>query len=932
MDEQQTMAADANEPLRAVDLPASDDLLRDDVRRLGALVGEILAEQVSPEFLTEVEALRVAAIRRREDGAPMTVLSAHLTGLPLAQAESLVRAFSTWFQAINLAERVHRIRRRRDYQRLGGQAQPGSLVAVLTQLRTAGVTLSAVQAVLARLRIEPVFTAHPTEAVRRALLEKERDLVRCLIEDIDRTLTPQERRADIERMRLALTAGWQTAESRPEKPTVADELEHVGYYLGDVLYRVLPVFHEVFTDALAQVYGEPACEVLHNRTQPAPLLGFASWVGGDMDGNPNVGADTIRATLASQRAQVLSAYRRDVGRLATVLTQSAGRVAVSEAVQEQIDSYARLFPDTAGKLPAEMPYRSLLRLMQARLQATSRDAPEGYPDSTAFIADLRRIEASLLAYRGEHAGAFAVRRVLRRAEAFGFHLATLDIRQDSAQHDQALSALLADDAWSARPWPERVVCLRAVLDGRHTVLQTDAPAATRALAVFAALAECLARYGRRAIGPYIVSMSRSAADALAVLALARVAGLVDAQGAVPLDVAPLFETVNDLDAAADTLRSLFADPAYRAHLATRQDRQQVMLGYSDSAKDGGLLASRWALQQTQVRLTQLARESGIDIVFFHGRGGSVSRGGGKTEKAVMAAPRGTVNAHLRFTEQGEVIHRKYGIRALALRNLEQVTGAVLRATLTPRPAEPREAHWREQLIELAAVARQHYRALVYQSADFPDYFRAATPIDVIERLRIGSRPSKRKQGRSGLLPSRGTGPSMDGVDALRAIPWVFAWSQNRCGLTAWYGVGTALTTGIARYGIDAMREMARDWPFFATVIDDVEMVLAKSELAIFERYSQLAGPLHARFYPAIADEFQRCREAVLAIKASDELLAHDFRLRQSIRLRNPYVDPISVLQVDLLARWRQADRPDDALFHALVATVNGIAAGVQNTG
>jgi phosphoenolpyruvate carboxylase len=436
--------------------------------------------------------------------------------------------------------------------------------------------------------------------------------------------------------------------------------------------------------------------------------------------------------------------------------------------------------------------------------------------------------------------------------------------------------------------------------------------------VFRALCIGRERFGAQAFGPYIVSMSRSAADALAVLALARVAGLQGDDGQIALDIAPLFETVADLQSAEASLRSLFADPVYREHLRQRGHQQMVMLGYSDSAKDGGILASRWALQRTQVVLMALAQESGIRIVFFHGRGGSASRGGGKTERAVMASPRGSVDGYLRLTEQGEVIHQKYGLRALAERNIEQMAAAVLRATLRPRVAEAREDHWRELATQMAVSGRDHYRALVHEDPGFAAYFRAATPIDVIERLRIGSRPSRR--GDKG------------GVESLRAIPWVFAWSQNRAGLTGWYGVGTALQAAIARHGAATVAEMARDWPFFATLLDDVEMVLAKSDMAIFERYSSLAGDAHASYYASINDEFLRCRAAILSLKEQDTLLQRDQRLAQSIRLRNPYVDPISLLQVDLLARWREAGRPEDALFRALVATVNGIAAGVQNTG
>ncbi len=901
-----------NTPIREVDMPETDRPLREDVRRLGALVGEILAEQVGPAFLDQVERIRIAAIDRRERGASLDAIADSLDGTEVELAERLVRAFETYFQAVNLAEQVHRIRRRRDYQRAGAAPQPGSLEAVFGELRRQGIEYAQVATLLGRLRIEPVFTAHPTEATRKVLLEKERELARRLIEDIDGELTERERARNLERLRMTLTSAWQTALTPPEKPTVADELEQVGYYLIETLYRVLPAFYDQFERALRDAYGRAP-------TRLPNVLGFGSWVGGDMDGNPNVGADTISHALATQRAQVLAAYRRDVHILATLLTQSSTVVGFDPEVLRRLDEYRRLLPAAAARLKprqADMPYRNLLLLIAARLRAGERDQAEAYPDSSAFLADLKLIERSLLDNRGEHAGAHALRRLLRRVESFGFHLATLDLRQESSAHDAALAALLDDPDFARRAPPERAARLRPLIEGGEAPPRPEAEAARPALAVFRTVAAALPRYGSRAFGPYIVSMSRSAADALAVLA--RTAKYIDSDGRIPLDVAPLFETVDDLAAAADTLRSLIADPVYRAHLDARGGCQIVMLGYSDSAKDGGLIAARWALQRTQVELTAFAREAGIRIEFFHGRGGSISRGGGKTERAVIAAPRGSVDGHLRLTEQGEVIHRKYGLRAIALRNLEQTTGAVVRASLTPRPPEPREPCWREMAAEIARVSRARYRALVWERADFPDYFRAATPIDVIERLRIGSRPSKR--GGAG------------GVESLRAIPWVFAWSQNRSGLTGWYGAGAGLAHGIDRYGLEAMTEMARDWPFFVTLVDDLEMLLAKSDLAIFERYSRLAGALHARFHPDIAEEHERVVRAVLAIKGSDRLLSGDRRLRLSIRLRNPYIDPISLLQLDLLARWRAADRDDEALFHALVATVNGIAAGIQNTG
>jgi phosphoenolpyruvate carboxylase len=921
-------AIDSPTPIRTLASAPTDALLREDVNMLGALVGEILAEQRSPEFLDEVERLRRAAIRRRESNAPVAELAKALEGIELERASDLVRAFSTYFQAVNLAERVHRIRRRRDYERQGSAPQPGGLHEVLGALARQGVSRDELLALLPRVHVEPVFTAHPTEAVRRALLKKEREIVACLVADIDRGRTPAERRADRERIRLALTTSWQTAEAPSAKPSVADEFQHVGYYLSEVLYRVLPVFYEVFEDALRETYGEASVP---------DLLGFGSWVGGDMDGNPNVGADTIAATLAGQRALVLGAYRRDLLSLGEALSQSITRVDVSAALLARIEYYRDHMPQAAAKLKprhADMPYRKLLTFIYERLFATMQEQPEGYADAAQFQADIALIEESLRQHRGEHAGGFAVRRLRRRAACFGFHLASLDLRQDSATHDAALAVLLDDPSWAAHSIDERTQCLHRLLQKDEIETSATGNETSRStLDVFRTVATLRPRYGEHAFGPYIISMSRSAADALSVLALARMAGCVerggDGRDVVPLDIAPLFETVDDLDAAVDTLKALFADPLYRAHLDARGNRQVVMLGYSDSAKDGGLLASRWALQQTQVALTKLAHDSGVQIAFFHGRGGSISRGGGKTERAVIAMPRGSVDGYLRVTEQGEVIHRKYGIRAIALRNLEQTTGAVLRATLRPRAAEPREERWRAIATELARDARARYRALVHEDPGFPAYFRAATPIDVIERLRIGSRPSKRAGGVGVERPP--------GIASLRAIPWVFAWAQNRSGLTAWYGVGSALQRALQRHGRETLAEMARDWPFFHVLVDDVEMVLAKSDLAIFERYSLLAAPLpegdlHARFHPGIAAEFQRTADAVFAIKGRDELLADDPRLRQSIRLRNPYVDPISMLQVDLLARWRAQGSNDDALLQSLIATVNGIAAGIQNTG
>ncbi|NKF22236.1 phosphoenolpyruvate carboxylase [Solimonas marina] len=894
------------------DVQANDAALREDVRHLGATVGEMLAEQVSEAFLTRVETLRTAAITRRQQGQSVEALAGQVVDLPVELALDLTRAFSTYFQAVNIGERVHRIRRRREYQHASEQPQPDGLLDVLRKLKASGVSADELIGWIERLNVEPVFTAHPTEAQRRALLEKEQEIVRCLINGFDASRTPWEIRGDWERLRMALTAGWQTSETAPVKPSVQDEFEHVGFYLGGPLYRVVPVFYEQFEDALHEIYGVPY--------RLPTLLHFASWVGGDMDGNPNVGADTIRATLRGQREMILDRYASEVSALASLLSQTRSRTTVTADLDARIERYQELLPKAAAAIRprhADMPYRVLLTLMRARIRATQRDDSDGYPEVGELEADLQSIIESLRAAKGEHAGLFAVRRLMWRVKTFGFHLARLDVRQDSRIHAEAVGALLADPQWATRAPEQQLDTLRAYAGREKVFPASNDVTAQRTRAVFVALADAQETYGPKATGLYIISMAKSAADVFAVLALARYGGLVDARGNVPLDVAPLFETVDDLKRGPEVLQTLLADPVYRLHLAARGNRQMVMLGYSDSGKDGGTVASRWGLQRAQVELLEIAREHNVALSFFHGRGGSASRGGGRVMNALMASPRGSVAGRLRVTEQGEVIHRKYGIRALALREIEQSVAATLRASLRPRIQEPREAEWKATMAALSQTSREAYRGFVGDER-FVEYFRLATPIDVIERMTLGSRPSR-----------RGT---MKGVESLRAIPWVFAWTQCRAIITGWYGLGSALERSAAEFGESRLHEMVRDWAFFRTMLDDIDMVLAKCDLDVALQYSRLAGELHEPFFSRIRDEFERTVHWVLRIKRSDRLLAADPRLAESIRLRNPYVDPINLLQVDLLQRWRAGSSEDDELLAALVATVNGIAQGLQNTG
>ncbi len=912
--------------MRTVEFPEKDIPLREDVSALGALVGEMLSEQVSEEFLTEVEAVRKAAISRRQSGQEDSAqaLGELLQGLETEPAEHLVRAFGAYFRVVNLAEKVHRIRRRRHYLRADGPAQRGSLSDVIGQLKAQGHDFDSIWSALSDLLVQAVFTAHPTEATRRTILEKEQAIVRRLVENLNPELTPHEQRMIMARIRAAVTSGWQTQLHPHERPTVGDEMEHVLFYLTDVLYRVVPPFYEHLRQALAQHFDH-----VDEQLRMPVVLRFGSWVGGDMDGNPNVDATSIRATLKEHRRLIVQRYVPEIKRLARYLSQTTTQISVSDAVEHRVQKYRDLMPKAAENIPARhqnMPYRCLLTLMAARLRATLNNKDGAYVGGAEFVNDLQLIRASLEQHKGEHAGLFQLRRTQQRARTFGFHLATLDVRQDSEVHRRVVSLLLDDPQWMKRAAEARAETITELLaaDALPESLQqvaADNGTVDKTLDVFRAIAEGRRDFGSHAVGLYIISMTQDADDVLTPLFLAHAAGFtdVDKDGnrKVPLDISPLLETVDDLRAGARILRALFANPVYKTHLAQRNNRQVVMIGYSDSNKDSGIAASRWALQQAQSELTQIGDEHDIDVVFFHGRGGTVSRGGGNTRDGILGAPAGSVNGYLRVTEQGEVINQKFGVRAIALRNLELATGATLLHTLNGK--DQSNGAEREQVMEMiSSISRERFRGLVYDTPDFVDYFRQATPIDVIERLAIGSRPSSRR--------------SQKGIQNLRAIPWVFSWAQTRTGFPGTFGMGTALAAAVKQFGAERLRQLVNDWTFFRALINDVEMVLAKSDLEISRRYSQLADDSCRQVYQTIAAEMNLAAEQVLAIKGTDELLADQHTLARSIWLRNPYVDPMNLLQIDLLQRWRETDRSDDDLLQALFGTVNGIAQGIQNTG
>jgi len=899
------------------DLSSDSDALRRDVSFLGALLGEVLREQGGDALFDTVEAARIAA-RARRDGDEDADRRLHdlLTGLEPRRAAEVARAFSAYFALVNMAERVHRIRRRRSYLS-SDSPQPGSLEDVVLRLAADGLSIERMRELLDHMLVEPVFTAHPTEAIRRTILAKEQRVARTLIDRLEHTgMSDPEEDALTRRLRDEITLMWQTAEHPGVGRSVSDEVEHVLFYLTDVIYRIVPALDDAIASALRTAYSVDAGDDL-----PCPVVRFGSWVGGDMDGNPNVGPDTISRTLERQRELILDRYVAEVRDLFRHLSQSSSRITVDEAVEERCREYRRQMPDVAESIPSryeEMPYRILLWFCWARLEDTREGGRHVYPSAEAWRADLELIAASLRHNRGAHAGLTRTARLLCRVKTFGFHLATLDVRQDALVHRRAVGELMADAGFADRAPEDRAERLRRAIDaGPADGGETGAETA-KTLEVFASIANARVRFGPEAVGPYIISMAQGPDDALGVLYLARRSGLTDERGNVPLDIAPLFETVADLDSAGDTLGRLLSDPLYRTHVASRADRQIVMLGYSDSSKQSGLAASRWALYRAETELSATADDAGIELTLFHGRGGTAGRGGSKPRAGILAEPPGVVRGRLRVTEQGEIIHAKYGLRGIALRTLELMTGAVLEASAVGALRDEPRSGWSAAMETVATTGQATYRNLVYNDPDFHTYFRLATPIDIIERLEIGSRPATRRAGA--------------GVEDLRAIPWVFSWMQNRHLLPGWFGVGSGLAEAAEAHGEGVLKEMAREWPFFANLLADVEMVLAKSDLGIGARYARLAGAAGERLFPTILAEYERTSTIICELLETGDALEREPVLRRSISLRNPYVDPISLLQVDLLDRWRAGGSEDADLERALRSTVRGIARGMQNTG
>jgi phosphoenolpyruvate carboxylase len=864
---------------------------------LSRALDAVLTEQHGPELAERVRWIhRNAALLRDGDERARDALMSFLRGLNDADVGPYIRACSLQLQLANIAEERERIRRRREYD-ASGEEQRESLAETAALLDREGV--SAPEALRA-LHLELVLTAHPTEATRRSVLDHQADLMELLDRLDDPRCGRARRRGLLEEVQEVLTIWWQTDEIRRARPRVDDEVR-----------RNLFVFESTLFDAVPEVLGE--VERAFGTHLEAPVVAFGSWAGSDMDGHPEVGAETLARALRLHRRTAVRLLRDRVRSLARRYSHADRRVVVTPALEESLARDEHELPSAPvlrRTHRAWEPLRAKLGFVEHRLENTlvASGREPGYADPEELRRDLALVRECL---GSEHVARGAIRRLLWQVDVFGFHLASLDVRQSSGVVREAAGALLPGFAGAADEAERVAVLEEAIATGREGLFRPPAGPAGELVRVLDTIALARDAYGRQAVPTMVISMVERPSDVLAALWLARRAGLEGGHGAPQLRFVPLFETLADLEGAPETMETLYACAPYRDALRWHGDRQCVMLGYSDSGKDSGFLSSQWALHRAQERLAWQAGEHGLALELFHGRGGSTSRGGGRTYHAIRAQPFGTVHGRMRLTEQGETISARYGHPELAVRSLEQTASAVLMASngvgTEVRP------EWRAALDGIAARSREVYRALVYDDPDFLRFFEQVTPISELGRLNIGSRPPSR----AGIAA---------GVSALRAIPWVFAWTQNRVLLPSWYGAGTAL----AEADLERMHEMREDWPFFNSLVNTIEMALFKTDLGVAAGYLRLVDEdLRTRLWEQIRDEHDRLRARLLEITGDERLLASTPALLERLSHRNPWVDPLNHLQVELLSRVR-AGAEGDREF--LLATISGIAAGLRNTG
>jgi phosphoenolpyruvate carboxylase len=913
-----------------------DRPLVEDIRLLGRVLGDVIREQEGRDMFELIERIRrlSVAYRRDADSAFDIELKKLLKTLSNDQTVSVIRAFTYFSHLANIAEDRHHIRRREVHER-AGDMQEGSLAAAFARLRWAGVTTKAIAQTLQEAHISPVLTAHPTEVQRKSILDAERAIAVHLA--AREQCLPRELAHNEAQIRARVTQLWQTRLLRFTKLTVSDEIENaLSYYEATFLREIPKIYNDVET-----LLDE------HHHQQLAPFFRMGQWIGGDRDGNPNVTAATLEYALKRQSEVALRHLLTEIHLLGAELSVSLMLVGVSPEMQQLADAS----PDVNDHRLDE-PYRRALIGMYARLAATLKElsggdaarhavAPQNpYANAQELLRDLRVIEASLVATNAQALANMRLRPLMRTVEVFGFHLATVDLRQSSDKHEAVVAELLAtarvEKNYSALDEAaKRKLLLQELCDTRSLRVRGAhySEHAQNELAIFEAARAMRARYGAQAICHYIISHTESVSDLLEVLLLQKECGLMlgtlDDGAKAELIVVPLFETIGDLREAVNIMREFYALPGVAALAKRSGAEQDIMLGYSDSNKDGGIFTSNWELYRAEIALVelfdQLKQQHGITLRLFHGRGGTVGRGGGPSYQAILAQPPGTVRGQIRLTEQGEVIASKYANPEIGRRNLETLVAATLEATLLqPTKAAPKS--YLEAASHLSEASMQAYRSLVYDTPGFADYFFAATPIREIAGLNIGSRPASRKATQK--------------IEDLRAIPWGFSWGQSRLTLPGWFGIGTAIeafiNTGDAKdkkARKDLLQKMYRQWPFFKTLLSNVDMVLAKSDLALARRYSELVEDkkLSKKIFATIEAEWHRTIDALGVVTGEKNRLASNPALARSIQHRFPYIDPLHHLQLELIRRYRAGD-DDERLRRGIHISINGIAAGLRNTG
>jgi phosphoenolpyruvate carboxylase len=928
---------------------AKDHSLRRDVRSLGALLGRVLVEQAGPELFDTVEALRRLMIRHRERFAHSPAAKSHpelmasaqamISEMDLARAYQVTKAFAIYFELTNLAETNHRKRRRRARQLHRQQALPGSLHGTLLRMKEAGMPVEAALAALGEIVVTPVFTAHPTEVARQTVLLKRRRIAEQL-ERLDRLpLTLGEALRCEQIIHAEISALWQTDEVRQTKPTVDDEIRMGLRYFRLSLFETLPRIYAEVAESIREVYG-----TVLDTTELPNLLSFGSWIGGDRDGNPLVRPECLKDALELARTMILREYIRQVEFLSDCLSSSSRQTNASPEILARLAQYKQRMPGVFilwGPGNTEEHYRRFLSYMLYRLQRgrEGSDAQDSYRSAVEFEADLSLLRNSLISNRGQRLAQTFVDPILRQLGTFGFHLQVLDIRQHARVHAEVLREITAQgiDARKAEPRnPElrKTKLRKAELRETSPALvaggafpdrgEPGSPQTRELIDTFHTIQQLKRSYPAESIRQYIISGAESEEDVMNVVRLAKtcgvgLAGSEDDPGLMPV---PLFESIEALRAAGAVMRRLWRNPEYQPLLDSWGRWQEVMLGYSDSNKDGGMLTSTWELYKAHRDLHHVAQECGVKLGLFHGRGGTVGRGGGPTHSAILAQPEGCFSGHIRITEQGEVLNWKYADEVLAEWNLELMIAASLEALTRPgsQPAKD-QARWEEAMDEMSEEAYRVYRRDIAENADVLEYFEQATPVHELDAARIGSRPSRRTKGRR--------------LEDLRAIPWVFGWMQSRHAVPAWYGVGQGLQS-FARKGRSnerLLREMLKHFAIFSDLVHNVELGISKADLHIARLYSGLVknAVLRTRVFSLLEEEFLRSRNMILSISGQRELLARNRVLARSIHLRNPYVDPMSLIQVELLRR-KQHGGDLAKLEYPLGATINGIAAGLHNTG